>query len=256
MVIHKPFEPFRLTDDKSVSPGTPQVTMECWYNPGGSAPRSGLGCVSEARGTSGSVAGAESQRRRGAPWGSLTWAHVLLLLHVRHVEAPQVHRGHAECELANGPSLSQPIREPGQVAVTVQVVGVEAPGRGRDRGKTCHGVRWGGCRWLSRAGQPQRPFAQHDSPSLSLCMTELPQEPRPFYCQVTDDSYLHVQATSNGASSALSNSPFLNSNSTLFFPTQGSLSVEERESDIITATVLVRVKLPQEWLTCKLQYVS
>ena len=76
----------------------------------------------------------ESQDRRGGEWwGHLTWAHVLLLLHVRHVEAPQVHRSHAESELANGPPLSQPIREPGQVAVAVQVVGVEAPGRGRDR---------------------------------------------------------------------------------------------------------------------------
>lgn len=73
------------------------------------------------------------QRKEG--WGRLTWAYVLLLLHIRHIEAPQVHRSHAECELANCPPLSQPIREPGQVAVTVQVVGVEAAGRGRDRGK-------------------------------------------------------------------------------------------------------------------------
>lgn len=141
-MIHKSFEPFRLTDDKSISPGTPQVTMECWYNPGGSAPSSGLGCVSESRVTSGESWG--RRRSAGGARSGLTWAHVLLLLHVRHVEAPQVHRGHAECELADGPSLSQPIREPGQVAVAVQVVGVEAPGRGRDRGKTRHSGKQGG----------------------------------------------------------------------------------------------------------------
>lgn len=71
----------------------------------------------------------------GGSGGRLTWADILLLLHIRHVEAPQVHRSHAEGELADGPPLSQPIREPGQVAVTVQVVGVEAPGRRRDREK-------------------------------------------------------------------------------------------------------------------------
>lgn len=50
-------------------------------------------------------------------------------------EGPQMHGSHAERELANCPSLSQPVREPGQVAVAVQVVGVEAPGRGWDREK-------------------------------------------------------------------------------------------------------------------------
>lgn len=77
----------------------------------------------------------ERQDRRGGEPCHLTWAHVLLLLHVCHVEAPQVHRSHAESELADGPPLSQPVREPGQVAVTVQVVGVEAPGSGGEWGE-------------------------------------------------------------------------------------------------------------------------
>lgn len=57
-----------------------------------------------------------------------TWTHILLLLHVCYTEASQVHRRHAEGELANCPPLSQPIREPGQVTITVQVVGVETQG--------------------------------------------------------------------------------------------------------------------------------
>lgn len=107
------------------------MTAECWDNLGASTP---------IRGTS----------RSGRAYGrALTWAHVLLLLHVGHVEAPQVHRSHAECELANCAPLSQPIREPGQVAVTVQVVGVEAPGRGRAEGRHCHSMNRGGCHWLN-----------------------------------------------------------------------------------------------------------
>lgn len=130
---------------------------------------------------------------RGEQWGSLTWAHVLLLLHVRHVEAPQVHRGHAECELANGPSLSQPIREPGQVAVAVQVVGVEAPGRGRDRGNTCHSEKGSGGLPLAAQSGPNlcaplpSTIVLEAWGSVSLCVTGLPREPRPFYCQVTND---------------------------------------------------------------------
>ena len=77
----------------------------------------------------------ERRDRRGGEPCHLTWAHVLLLLHVCHAEAPQVHRGHAESELADGPPLPQPVREPGQVAVTEQVVGVQAAaGDGRGQG--------------------------------------------------------------------------------------------------------------------------
>lgn len=53
-------------------------------------------------------------------------------------------------------------------------------------------------------------------------MTELLQESQPFYCQATNDSYLHTQATPSGGLLGLSNSPVLNSNSTLFFPTQNT----------------------------------
>ena len=87
---------------------------------------------------------------------------VLLLLHVCHAEAPQVHRGHAESELADGPPLPQPVREPGQVAVTVQVVGVQAPGSGEE-GRGCHRRKWGGCHWQN-AVPPPCSFAQHDHP--------------------------------------------------------------------------------------------
>jgi len=40
--------------------------------------------------------------------------------------------GHALCERGQPPSLPQPIRQPGQVAVAVQAVGVQAP-RERER---------------------------------------------------------------------------------------------------------------------------
>lgn len=117
-----------------------------------------------------------ARRRRRAGWrGSLTWAHVLLLLYVRHVEAPQVHGSHAECELADGPPLSQPVREPGQVAVAVQVVGVEAPRRGTDRGKTLSQHEGGGgCHWLDR-GAPLPSVIILRGPGQHLpCTTELP----------------------------------------------------------------------------------
>lgn len=104
--------------------------------------------------------------------GGLTWAHVLFLLHIRHVEAPQVHRSHAECELANRPSLPQPIREPGQVTVTVQMVGMEAAGMGRGRGKTVSQ------REVDRVGQISVPLCPAQCSSgaqrcLSLCTVEL-----------------------------------------------------------------------------------
>lgn len=152
--------------------------------------------------------------------GALTGAHVFLLLHVRHVEAPQVHRRHAECKLANRTPLSQPIREPGQVAVTVQVVRVEAPGRGRDRGKT-----------LSQHEPGRLPLAEQSGPNLfaplpsgtalgghsALCTTESPQEPPPWYRQATDDRY-----RTRRPHPVLRGSLFLHRDPTLFFPTQES----------------------------------
>lgn len=74
----------------------------------------------------------------GSRWGRLTWAHIFLLLYIRYTEASQVHGRHAEGELANGPPLSQPIGEPGQMTVTVQVVGVETPWRRREREMPLH----------------------------------------------------------------------------------------------------------------------
>lgn len=45
--------------------------------------------------------------------------------------------GHALCERGQPPPLSQPIGEPGQVAVAVQVVGVQATRMGENNeGKT------------------------------------------------------------------------------------------------------------------------
>lgn len=93
---------------KSFFPGTPGGTLER------STPSSGHVFMAEM----GSQVGERQDRRGGEP-RHLTWAHVLLLLHVCHVEAPQVHRSHAESERADGPPLSQPVREPGQVAVTI-----------------------------------------------------------------------------------------------------------------------------------------
>ena len=44
--------------------------------------------------------------------------------------------GHALSEGSQAPPGSEPIREPGQVTVTVEVVGVQTPERGRDRSLT------------------------------------------------------------------------------------------------------------------------
>lgn len=104
-------------------------------NPGECTPSSGLSVGSCPGWCQGELRGGWVTVQRGRGWDSLTWAYILLFLHICHIEAPQVHGSHTECELANCPSLSQPIWEPGQVAVTVQVVGVEAPRRGRDWGK-------------------------------------------------------------------------------------------------------------------------
>ena len=105
----------------------------------------------------------ERQDGRGGQPRHLTWAHVLLLLHVCHVEAPQVHGSHAESELADGPPLPEPVREPGQVAVTVQLVGVEAPGRG-DRGDRLSPQEVGRLPLAERSAQTPCSFAQHDNP--------------------------------------------------------------------------------------------
>lgn len=59
-----------------------------------------------------------------------TCAGKLLLLHLGHVVPPQVRRGHALSVETQTGALSQPLRQPGHVAVTLQVVGVQATGRG------------------------------------------------------------------------------------------------------------------------------
>lgn len=59
---------------------------------------------------------------------SRTCADEFAFLHVGDVEASHVGGRHALSEGGQAPSLAQPIREPRQVAVTVQVVGVQAAG--------------------------------------------------------------------------------------------------------------------------------
>lgn len=71
-------------------------------------------------------------------WGcqcDLTVADKVFLWHVRHVEAPHVGRGHALSEGGQASPRPQPIREPRQLTVTVEVVGVQAAGRETDRFK-------------------------------------------------------------------------------------------------------------------------
>lgn len=58
-------------------------------------------------------------------WRRPTCAGKLLLLHLGHVVAPQVWRGHALSVEAQTGALSQPLRQPGDVTVTLQVVGVQ-----------------------------------------------------------------------------------------------------------------------------------
>jgi len=55
----------------------------------------------------------------------LTIADKILLLHIWDIEAPHVSRGHALGEGSQAPPGSEPIREPGKVTVTVEVVGVQ-----------------------------------------------------------------------------------------------------------------------------------
>lgn len=57
----------------------------------------------------------------------LTIADKILLLHVWNIEAPHVGGGHALGEGSQAPSGPEPVREPGQVTVTVEVVGVQSP---------------------------------------------------------------------------------------------------------------------------------
>lgn len=64
----------------------------------------------------------------------LTVADKILLLHIWNVEAPHVGGGHALGEGSQAPPGSEPIREPGQVTVAVEVVGVQAPGDGWRKG--------------------------------------------------------------------------------------------------------------------------
>lgn len=56
---------------------------------------------------------------------SRTCTNEFSLLYIRDVEAPHVGGRHALRKGGQAPPLSQPIREPWQVAVTVQVVGVQ-----------------------------------------------------------------------------------------------------------------------------------
>lgn len=55
----------------------------------------------------------------------LTIADKIFLLHIWDVEAPHVGGGHALGEGSQAPPGSEPIREPGQLTVTVEVVGVQ-----------------------------------------------------------------------------------------------------------------------------------
>lgn len=63
----------------------------------------------------------------------LTIADKILFLHIWDIEASHVGGGHALSEGSQAPPCPEPIREPGQVTVTVKVVGVqttERDGRG------------------------------------------------------------------------------------------------------------------------------
>lgn len=63
-----------------------------------------------------------------------TCTHKLLFLHLCHVVAPQVWRGHALCVETQAGALSQPLGQPGHMAVALQVVGVQAAGQRPGRG--------------------------------------------------------------------------------------------------------------------------
>ena len=55
-----------------------------------------------------------------------------MLLHFSHVEASELCGARALSEEADGGSLPQPLCQPGQVTVAVEVVGVETAGTNRD----------------------------------------------------------------------------------------------------------------------------
>lgn len=57
---------------------------------------------------------------------SLTTADKFSFLNLGYIVAPQVGRAHTLGVEAHSRPLTQPVREPGQVAVTVQVVGMQA----------------------------------------------------------------------------------------------------------------------------------
>lgn len=86
-----------------------------------------------------------------------TCAHKLLLLHLSHIVPPQVRRRHALRVETQAGALSQPLGEPGDMAVTLQVVGVQAAGQGggdgecltdgEGRGNKGDESRWGKRKW-------------------------------------------------------------------------------------------------------------
>lgn len=61
----------------------------------------------------------------------LTGAAELVLLDLSHVEAAQLGRSRALGEEPDGGALAQPLREPGQVAVAEEMVGMQAAAGGR-----------------------------------------------------------------------------------------------------------------------------
>ncbi len=65
----------------------------------------------------------------------LTIADKILLLHIWDIEAPHVGGGHALGEGSQAPPCSEPIREPGQVTVTVEIVGVQTSETDGDKDK-------------------------------------------------------------------------------------------------------------------------
>lgn len=63
----------------------------------------------------------------------LTVADKFLLLHVWDIQASHVGGGHALGEGSQAPPGSEPVREPRQVTVTVEVVGVQTPETDEER---------------------------------------------------------------------------------------------------------------------------
>lgn len=65
----------------------------------------------------------------------LTIADKIFLLHIWDIQAPHVGVGHALGEGSQAPPGSKPIREPGQVTVAVEIVGVQTPETDGERHK-------------------------------------------------------------------------------------------------------------------------